>query len=525
MRLTRVGDNLRRDPPHGCQKMLFGMSYLAHEHTQSGSAGLPMRAVVYQFARVSFGYSLVSGLAATLSFLLLPLYTHVLTPAEYGVVDLVLISTNLVIALVICGLDQALNALFFDGDHADRDRLSGAVLYSVVTIGFVVCLCYFAFSPLIARALFGDEYYSLLIRLFSLNVLVVPFLTVLTAIYRLRLDVVRVNSINGALIVVNLTATTLFLVVFPMGISGIALAAFCTQGVVIVLALLLFRSDLRLPFHRSTAVQAYATGVTLLPATLSWLLLAYIDRFLLLPHISSKELGLYSLANRLAMPLSIIFTVSWNAWLPMALAMIKEPEAPRRYAKMFELLAVGSMVLALTLGLFTREGLLIISREEYWGAATYAIVLMVFTGPLTFIGACFNIAFYAEKNTYLITVINLVAVGLNIALNLLLNPLIGVWGAVLATLGASFISVVFAYILSQRLVPVMYRWANLLPVILLYALLVGYFAVFAEVGVLLRLAAIGGFLVAVVACDLIPRTLLAQSLAVVRERIAPRRSG
>jgi len=181
-------------------------------------------------------------------------------------------------------------------------------------------------------------------------------------------------------------------------------------------------------------------------------------------------------------------------------------------------------LLAFVMGVFASEVLAIMSRAEYQAAALYVLALMVFTGPLTFVGACFNIAFYARKRTHLVSVVNLSGALLNIVLNLVLNPLLGVWGAVSATLIAGGVSVGIAFLLSQRLMPIAYRWANLLPVMVIYGLLVAVFVLTPAATISWKIAACAALVVAMIFCDLIPRQLLRQTLTTLRSRLLAWRS-
>jgi O-antigen/teichoic acid export membrane protein len=472
--------------------------------------------MVRRFVRLSLGYGVVGSLSAAFSFLLLPLYTRLLPPAAYGVIDVLLTLTNLIVALVLLGVDQALNAFFFDGDELYQARLSGTALGGVLVIAFGIWIVLIAAAPLLVYALFGDRQYASLLYLISINVIVLPLLTTLTSIYRLRQRVRRVNFIGLLGLCLNLIAVSIFVLWWRLGLLGIALASFVTQSLTALIILLTLRSELRLQVDRGLLRPLYTAGVGLLPATISWLLLVNIDRLMLTQYVTTTELGLYALANKLATLLTIIFTICWSAWLPMALSMAGESGAAQRYAQMFELFAAGSMVLALTFGAFAPELLGLISRAEYQGAAPYVLALMVFTGPMTFIGACFNVAFYASKRTHLVSVVNLAGALVNIVLNLLLNPWLGVWGAVLATLAAGTCSTGLAFVLSRDLLPVSYRWWRLLPVIFFYLSLVTAFVLLPSATIGWKVAAIILLVGAAVGSDLIPRQSLKQLRSVLR---------
>ncbi|MGH2525031.1 MAG: lipopolysaccharide biosynthesis protein, partial [Anaerolineales bacterium] len=227
------------------------------------------------------------------------------------------------------------------------------------------------------------------------------------------------------------------------------------------LGLVLASQSLRGSFSGPLARALIRTGVSLLPGTFSFLLLAGVDRILLTQFVSPADLGLYAIANKLASMLYVLLGPAWNAWWPMALEMAPQPDAPRQYARMSEYFVAGSMLLALGLGLFAPEILGVFTRAAYVPAAPYALALMIYVGPLSFMAQFLFTGLYARKRTHLVSLAYLVAAAVNITLNILLNPLIGVWGAVWATVWAGVVLLAIAYAAGQRALPIPYRWRRI----------------------------------------------------------------
>jgi O-antigen/teichoic acid export membrane protein len=475
-----------------------------------------MAQMIRKFLQAALGYGLVSLLSSSLSFLLLPLYTRLLTPADYGLIDVITTVNNLVVTLVVFGVDHALAAYFFDGDEQYRRRLIGTAVWVTLSIAFVAWLAVMIGAPLLSIRLLGDDRFTTFYYLTSLNVLVGPLALVLSAAYRLRVAVLKVNLISLATVCTLLGGNILFVAVLNYGVLGIALSNLVAYCLVFVSILLVAGRDLRLPFDRALLGPLYRAAAGVMPATLSWLGILNLDRLLLTQFVTLEQLGLYSLANKLATLLSIGFTIVWNAWSPLALGMAREKEAPQRFVQMFEFFIVGSTTVALGVGLFSREAITLISRAEFVPAAPYALVLMVFTGPLTFMAACFNLSFYISKRTYLLSVVNIAGLVFNIVLNLILAPQLGIWGAVIATVAAGLLIGVLSYGFSQPLFSVPYRWLRLAPLLLTYAILVGVGVVFPELHFSSRLLCFAGFIAVIGLSGLIPSQLIRQGMALLR---------
>ena len=84
------------------------------------------------FLKHSFFYTISNVFIRGINFFLLPLYTRLLTPRDYGIVDLITISSNLVNYLVTLEITQAV-ARFFPEINEDEKKT-----YSFTSVIFVI---------------------------------------------------------------------------------------------------------------------------------------------------------------------------------------------------------------------------------------------------------------------------------------------------------------------------------------------------------------------------------------------------
>lgn len=107
-----------------------------------------MRSTLKHLVKLTAGYSPVTLIGPLSLIFLTPLYTRVLTPADYGVVDVVLTMVTLITTVVNLGLDQALNAFFYDGDLNYQKKL----VTSVSKVSLRHWTCYSQLNPYVCRA-------------------------------------------------------------------------------------------------------------------------------------------------------------------------------------------------------------------------------------------------------------------------------------------------------------------------------------------------------------------------------------
>ena len=78
-----------------------------------------------------FAHTAVYGLGdvatSVVSLLLLPVFTRYLTPADYGVLQLLLAAEAVLKPTIRCGLGSAFLRMYYDAGAAHRERLVGTV--------------------------------------------------------------------------------------------------------------------------------------------------------------------------------------------------------------------------------------------------------------------------------------------------------------------------------------------------------------------------------------------------------------
>lgn len=178
-----------------------------------------------------FGVSTFSS--KVLVFLLLPLYTRILTNADYGVVDLIVQTSNLLIPIVTVGITNGVIRFGLDRSINRNDVFSTGLF--TIFCGFGIFLL---FEPLLTKVQYISGY-TLLIYCF---VFMSSLRSLCTQFVRAKL-MVRLFAFDGVLSTITTIAfTVLFLVVFKLGINGYILA--------IIMSFFLSRSTFFLFLHQ-----------------------------------------------------------------------------------------------------------------------------------------------------------------------------------------------------------------------------------------------------------------------------------
>src|SRR6476469_1402719 len=94
-----------------------------YDGTYARIDGLIMRARLTQLTRLTAGYGLAALAGPIFTVLLTPLYTRVLHPSDYAILDTVTTLGILSLTLGMLGLNAAPSVFFYDGDEAHGRRV------------------------------------------------------------------------------------------------------------------------------------------------------------------------------------------------------------------------------------------------------------------------------------------------------------------------------------------------------------------------------------------------------------------
>ncbi len=426
-----------------------------------------MRETLKSIAKLTAGYSLVTLIGPLFTILLTPLYTRVLEPSDYGVVDVSVTFIGLLSTLITIGIETALNSHFWNNttDRASQSEsqrnIATTAIVTVASLTTLAGIACFAFANQIATILFGEVTRKITIQIASVSIIFLPIYTLSLALLKQRMGVKRVSALGLIYLITLITCNVVFVLIFRWRATGILAGNAIAATVGCIAGVALLWSPLRGVYRSDIAKSLIQSGVSLLPSLLGFGLLANIDRLILTQFVSSTELGIYAIANRIASMLSIVMSAGLTAWIPIALKISSKSDAKKQYARITEFFLAAACFFALGGGLFSKEILAIFTRDAFISAAPYASMLMIYNGPIIVLASLFSLGFYIQKKEGLISVAYLIAVTLNILLNLIFDKSLNILGATIATLVGGMSLVISVYVLCQAIYRVTYRWLRL----------------------------------------------------------------
>ncbi len=410
-----------------------------------------------QFFKDSAIYGATSLLSQGISLLLLPLYTRVLSPTDYGIVDILTVFAALVNLTIALEISQGLARYFADAktDSARTGYASTALWFTAGVYTLFAAIAYLSSAPLSQWLLEAQAREGIFrIAVLSLWGNGIFYLALNQLRWQLQPKLYGITSLVFTLVAMGVTVT--LVLGFGLGVSGVLYGQLVGNSVGAALSLYFARHSYRLVFDWAKCKEMLRFSLPLVPSSVGVFVTLYIDRIAIKELMSLADVGLFGLGYRLSSLVSLLMVGFQGALTPLIYTHYRNPEAPQEVAQIFRYFVALALLLFLGLSLFAREILMLFTTPDYYGASVVVPLLV----PALLLSNMYIFApgLGIAKKTGTIAVINIVGAILNTALNLALVPILGIQGAALATLlsAAAIFLIYMAY--SQKLYFVPHSW-------------------------------------------------------------------
>ncbi len=381
-----------------------------------------------------------------LVYLLVRLYTSVMTQTEYSIASNLTETATLLIPLLSLGIGEAVFRFGMDRSYLQKDVFSGGFVAA-----FMGTFLLAAAVPILCAIPYLEGRVWLVITYVLCSILHTVCSQFLRAQGKFKLYAIQ-GILNTALVI---TLNIIFLLPLEMSYIGyvlsVAVADFLAT-VFMVLAGGLWRYfDLR-AVQRSTLKEMMKYSIPLIPANIFWWITNVSDRYMVTWFCGDAANGLYSASYKiptLMMTLSGIFV---TAWKNSAVDERESKDSAAFYERVFAAFAAVVFLMGGAIIAFAKVITFIMfdpSYGEAWINIPVLTLAMVFFNLVSFLGSLY----IAEKKSVYSLLTSMAGALVNILLNLLLIPKIGAVGAAIATFVSYLVAFVLRVMTAKRLKP------------------------------------------------------------------------
>ena len=393
-------------------------------------------------------------------FFLVPLYTNILNEEQYGTAELVITIGQLVMPFISICIYEGMFRFGLSGEEKrERAFLNASIIFVIGSVAMVAITPLFSF------------YHSVSVwKWYLCGYVVASFASSNTLNYLKVKDRNKLYSILNILHALLLVAcNVIFLIVIKTGIEGYLLSTIISTVITVVLAFLFggMISDLHNATYDSELMKEMILySIPLILNSVSWWVIHSSDKIMVEWILDASLLGLYTAASKIPSLMNVAITIFSQAW---RLSSIKEYDSSNDtqfYSNVFKYyyeMIFGVCILITAITKIFMKFYVGNSFFEAWRFVPLLLLSAAFNAFSSFSGSMFE----ALKKSKTVMSTTLIAGIINIILNFILIPLIGIYGAVLGTLGAYIVIAILRMRGVYKHIKIDYSLKKFIPLVLI----------------------------------------------------------
>jgi len=412
-------------------------------------------------------YGISTILGRFLNFILVPFYTNIFPPEEYGIVTNVYAFIAIMNIVFIYGMDSAYLKFASSDEFPDKKETFSTPTISIILTSVVLTIFVLIFKQPVMDFLSIKPDYSIII-FYTVLILVLDALAMLPFIYiRLENKAFKFTAIRVGSIVLNVLLNIVLIVYFRWGVEAVFFSNVIASLFILICLLPLYFKNLRLKFNNILFKRFLKFGLPYLPGGLAAIFLHVIDRPIVEHLTNLKTLGIYQANYRLGIFMMLFVMMFQYAWQPFFLHNAKEENAKEIFSKVFTYFTITGGIILVTISLFIDDlvKIQIMNKsfigEAYWGGLSIVPIILLaylFNG----FHYIFSAGLFIREKSNSVPLIMGIAAGVNIAVNFILIPVMDIFGAALATLASYFVLAAGFFIVSQKLYNIKYEYSKMI---------------------------------------------------------------
>ncbi|NIR50938.1 oligosaccharide flippase family protein [candidate division KSB1 bacterium] len=400
---------------------------------------------------------------AAIGFAVFPVWTRHFTVKEYGMMSVIDVTLMFVAPLAKFGLPKSALRFFSEFQTGKRslpiESYYTTLFIGVLALSGIVVGVFYAVILILGPDRVGGKQLHELFTLAGVLIFLGAGVGVFNASLRAEQKAKFFAGMSVTSLAISLPLALILVFGFSLGVKGIYIGSICMQGSLLLFIFWFLRQQNKLvpsAFSFAFLIEAIRFGFPLVPAELANMISNIGDRYLLQIFLGSQAVGLYAVAYGLTLHLKSLLTLTMVAVMPMYLE-IWEQHGREKTEKFLSsvldyylMLAIPAIIL---FSFFGDDIMILMASSKYEGARG---LLPYLAAPLILHGAIsiYTAGLYIHKRTSLVLYFTLGAGVLNVILNIVFIPLMGIVGAAVATLISYICLIALANIFSSKFITI-----------------------------------------------------------------------
>ncbi|PNV60596.1 hypothetical protein C0033_17685 [Clostridium sp. chh4-2] len=381
-----------------------------------------------------------------IAFVLAPLYSYYMSVSQYGIMDIITSTITLIVPFVVFDIYEATFRYSNDKKYSSENVFSTSIVACIP--GIILCL--------LCAAIFHIASMPFYLEISCICVLLTSFNCVLKQFVRGTGNMLGF-AISGVICsLFLLVGNYIFLVLFRLELRGWLYSYLI--GIASETLYLLIISNFKSKFSFANFEANYLREfivfcMPLLPTTVMWWIMSLSDRYMLSFFSGTAATGIYAVANKLPSMLSVFENIFYQAWQTTAINTKDDENRDEIYSSVF-----NKYINIMLVGVL---GVLVVARpmvdllfEKSYTSAYRSIPILVLAVVIHAINGNLGSLYTVFKNTNSALISTVIGAVINILLNVIMIPFMGVLGASLTTVIGYSATLIYRWINTKRFVTI-----------------------------------------------------------------------
>jgi O-antigen/teichoic acid export membrane protein len=452
-------------------------SFVGSDSSLTNSSDRVMKDQILRLSKTTFIYGVGQMLNRFLSFFLLPVFTSYLTPTDYGIISLLGLISFVVTSIFSLGFGMSLGVCYFDRNtREDKDATIWTSLLFLSGSSLCLATLSVVFASNVSWMIFHSQQYAGLVTISllgtCLSILYQPFMLYLQFEERAKTFVIITTMSSFITIGISI----IMVVILKKGVQGLIEGQLMAQSATLALFILLIGTRITFRFSWRIGNELLRHGIPVVPSFAFLFILKHGNKYILQWFEGLDAVGIYTIGFSIGLVMDLLVSGFTRAWYAYYLSFMENQEEARAlFGRVMTYYVFGFGGLSLAFYVGAKPVVMIMTQPSFHEA--YKIVGLSATAQ--FLVGIFSLLvpgmFYAKELRY-VSFVQFIAALIMVGLNLVLIPLLGIFGAGFSLVLGFLAMVITQYIwnIKRKYLSVQYEWNRVLRFGLIYA---GYMVV------------------------------------------------
>ena len=396
-----------------------------------------------------------------IGLIMLPIYTQYLSPEDYAVVDLMMVTILLIEVFLAMRMGQAIFRFYYLSETEDEKKtiMSTAFLMAIFT-GTVAYVVLAMNANSATQLMLGDNQYADLLSIFAVMLL-------LQSLEEYGFIYLRVRQKAGVYLIlsliklfVQLFLNIYFIIYLNLSVVGVVYTAILSTALMALFAIVYTLYHAGIKFSKTTLKQFVLFSYPLWFASLGALYSQSSVKYFIRVFSSLEDVGLYALAARFGTLVLLFVWVPFSSvWDSLKYEIYEKKDSKHMYNNIFIMLVIFMSFVGLGVSLFSDIVIRIMATEPFWPAGKVVPILAILSISVGLIRFN-NLGILLEKKTKIFAVVTysnafLITIGF-----MLFIPLLGMYGAALTVLMGSLFQLFWIERVSKKYYDMELEWSR-----------------------------------------------------------------